>query len=150
MWNPDNSLLATTEELQNLFFIIDYTSETPETVAIVTVTANQQFEGNLDTTENIISGYYSGSFLNNNINYLTKTGKYVDVKSFNRVDLSNLKEVISFTADTSNQQEYTYTAVAKDVLGNVLDSKEYSIVVTNNWTTGKNALQELVRLSKIV
>lgn len=148
MWDPVNSLLTTTEELQNLFFIIDYTPETPETFAIVTVTANEQFEGNLDTTENIISGYYSGSFLNNNIKYFTKTGKYVDVTSFGQVDTSTLKEVISYTADTSSQQEHTYTAVAKDPFGNILDTKEYSIIVTNNWTSGKNALQELVRLTK--
>jgi hypothetical protein len=146
MWTPDNSLLAQTDELTNIFYNIIHVAPSGER-SIVTISKNQQ--DSLEVSGDIISGYYTDCFEDTNIKFLAKDKTYVDVQKFKEVDLSKLYEVISYEADLTEEKQFSYTAVARDSLGNVLDTKEYTITVTNNWTTGKIALQELVRLSKV-
>jgi hypothetical protein len=152
-WTPENSLLSTVDEIKNIFHSISYEYVDEETqqqaLANVTVVGAQQDPLTVTAGGNTISGYYSDIFTNKSIQYLNKNNAYDTVELFKDVDVKNLKEVVSFKADVREQQIFTYTATAKGLTGDTLSSKDYTVVVTNNWTPGQNALRELVRLTKI-
>jgi hypothetical protein len=90
---------------------------------------------------NTISGYYTDSF-NNNIEYLNQGKHLVTTDKFGKV--VNLYEMVKYGADRSRTKTFNYTANAMDEEA-VVDSQVYTIIVQNDWTTGKNTLQAYVR-----
>jgi hypothetical protein len=108
----------------------------------VTITANQVNPNTIIIVDDTISGYYFDSF-DNTITYRTPEGSFPVVTKFNQIDLSRLDEMISYKASTVLSKTFTYTATAKDG-ETIVATQTYSKTVTNDWTSGKNSLQEYV------
>lgn len=147
-WTPTQTLLTTTDELQNLSFTISYVPDpsvtsNPATVTVTPVTSTPYIQVNAAT----ISGYFSDSF-NYSVNYIDRDNKNYTVSKFSDIDTTKLYQLYKYTPNMTPSITYTYNAVAKDsVTNSVLDTKTYSIVVTQNWTTNKMLLQRYVSLN---
>jgi hypothetical protein len=151
MWTPENSVLITTDELKSFFKKITYTytDEELDGTFIASVSL-QPLESNPETVNidgSVVSGYYKDSFTYS-VEYMQKQNSYVTVDRFREVDPKNLKEVISYEASLIEDKTFTYRATARDKTNTVIDTKDYTIVVSNNWTPGKDALQQLVQFTK--
>jgi hypothetical protein len=138
-WTPTESLLTTTDELKNLSFSISYVDDSTGDPAIVNVT---QIDANptIQVSANNISGYFSDSF-DYEVNYIDNKGTDYTVSRFSEIDQDKLYELYKYSPNTTNNITYNYVATATDSITNeVLASQPYSIVVTQNWTSGKNQL----------
>lgn len=89
-----------------------------------------------------ISGYYSGAFTDYSIQYLNKNNEYKTVKDWTQI--SGAREIVSYTPTMSQTKTFTYTAKATSSPSGIVETQSYTIVVTNNWTVGKNALQAAI------
>lgn len=133
-FTPENSLLNTLDEFKNLSHKITYTGYegSVATNYPVTVTAIDEND-TINVFGDTISGYYSNSF-EDNIHYRNKDDTFTTVNKFNQINIEKLYGIYHFDADSNQSVTYSYLAEANG------DSKVYTIVVTNNWTNGRNQL----------
>ena len=149
MFTPTDATLTTINENVNFSFSITYTLPaipplTGTTSYTVVITKLEQNPSTVIVSGNNISGYYHDSF-DNNITYRTKQDTFVTVNKFDEIDTTTLLEMISYSADTNHYKNYTYRADAMSLDGTtVIDSKVYTIIVSNDWTAGKDSLQNFV------
>jgi hypothetical protein len=144
-WSPSTDLGSVNENV-NISHSITYSEVdelTLEEVSYpVTITANETNPSTISITGNTISGVYSDSF-DNTITYRTAEGTFPVVTKFNQIQLGDLYEMISYKASVSRSKIFTYTATARNG-STVVATETYSKTVTNDWTSGKNSLQEYV------
>jgi hypothetical protein len=145
-WNPGSTDLGSVNEIVSFSHTITYEQEDPLTMTIVsypvTITADQVNPSTISISGGTLSGYYFDSF-DNTITYRTLEGSFPVVTKFNQIDLNKLYQMISYKASSVSSKTFTYTVTAKD--GNtVVATQTYSKTVTNDWTSGKNSLQEYV------
>ena len=141
-WDPVSSSLGSVDENVSISHSITYTDDLTSISYPVTITANEINPSTISVSGNSISGYYIDSF-DNTITYRTEDGDLPVVTKFSQIPLSELHEMVSYKASVTNSKTFNYTAVAKDG-STVIASQVYSKTVTNNWTSGKNSLQEYV------
>ena len=145
-WLPESTDLGSVNEIVSFSHTITYEEEDPETMTMVsypvTITANQVNPNTISISGGTLSGYYFDSF-DNTITYRTPEGSFPVVTKFNQIDISKLYEMISYKASTVLSKTFTYTATAKDG-ETIVATQTYSKTVTNDWTSGKNSLQEYV------
>jgi hypothetical protein len=145
-WLPESTDLGSVNEIVSFSHTITYEEEDPETMTMVsypvTITVNQVNPNTISVSGGTLSGYYFDSF-DNTITYRTPEGSFPVVTKFNQIDLSRLDEMISYKASTVLSKTFTYTATAKDG-DTIVATQTYSKTVTNDWTSGKNSLQEYV------
>lgn len=170
-WTPTETLLGTHAELQNFSHSIQYYDEgaAADPLAVPPVEAGapvyynvriipQQFNPN--TVEftagnpGSVSGFYKGIFndtlttrnVDGSFNTITTLGE-PEGSIWVKVDKTNLKEVISFKADTTRSRTLTYLAEAYNALAPniIVASQTYTILAQDtNWDPGKLSLKELV------
>jgi hypothetical protein len=145
-WLPASSDLGSVNEIVSFSHTITYEEEDPVTMTMtsypVTITANQVNPNTISISGGTLSGYYFDSF-DNTITYRTPEGSFPVVTKFNQIDISKLYEMISYKASAVSSKTFTYTATAKDG-DTIVATQTYSKTVTNDWTSGKNSLQEYV------
>jgi hypothetical protein len=145
-WLPESTDLGSVNEIVSFSHTITYEEEDLETMTMVsypvTITANQVNPNAISIVGDTISGYYFDSF-DNTITYRTPEGSFPVVTKFNQIDIDRLYEMISYKASTVLSKTFTYTATAKDG-DTIVATQTYSKTVTNDWTSGKNSLQEYV------
>ena len=145
-WLPESTDLGSVNEIVSFSHTITYEEEDPETMTMVsypvTITLNQVNPNTISVSGGTLSGYYFDSF-DNTITYRTPEGSFPVVTKFNQIDISQLYEMISYKASTVLSKTFTYTATAKDG-DTIVATQTYSKTVTNDWTSGKNSLQEYV------
>jgi hypothetical protein len=144
-WSPSADLGSINENV-NFSHSITYTEidelTSLETSYPVTITANETNPSTISIAGNTISGFYSDSF-DNTITYRTAQGTFPTVTKFNQIELGDLYEMISYKASVSRSKIFTYTATARNG-STIVATETYSKTVTNDWTSGKNSLQEYV------
>jgi hypothetical protein len=144
-WTPSNTQLYTIDQLNEL---VNFTQTISYTDALlvgetfnVSITPDQ-----VNQTVNVsgatISGYYSNTFDGYSIKYLDKTGKYNTVVDWDNI--SDASEIVTYRPAMQQTKTFTYTATATSSLTNTTVTQPYTIVVTNNWTVGKNNLKAAV------
>jgi hypothetical protein len=150
-WSPTDTQLYVIDQLnENVSFtktitysdLVGYPTET-WTISIVP----DQTNATVSISGGTISGYYSNTFDAYSVKYLDKTGNYNTVTNWNNI--SNAKEIVDYRPAMQQTKTFTYTATARSNLTNTTVTQPYTIVVTNNWTTGKNNLQAAIALTKI-
>lgn len=145
-WNPVSTDLGSVDENVNFSHTITYEELDPLTELMVsypvTITANETNPSSIVISGDTISGYYFDSF-EYSITYRTGDGQLPVVSKFSQIPLSNLHEMVSYKASLVLSKTFSYTAVAKDGVA-VKATQVYTKTVTNNWTTGKNSLQQYV------
>lgn len=145
-WLPESTDLGSVNENVTFSNTITYEQEDPGTMTMVsypvTITVNQVNPNTISVSGGILSGYYFDSF-NNTITYRTTEGAFPVVTKFNQINIDQLYEMISYKASTVSSKTFTYTATVNDGYG-IIATQVYSKTVTNNWTSGKNSLQEYV------
>lgn len=139
-WSPILNLLATVEEFQNVNATIGYLGSItgPIPVTITAVETNPTITVSGDT----ISGYYSDAF--DNKIYYRPTGEdpskddYVEDVYPYVVRWSELPsiplQIYHYDADETTSKQFDYIAQADSF------QNTYNIVVTNNYSPGRNAL----------
>jgi hypothetical protein len=144
MFTPTETNLASLNEEVTFSYTITYEEVDELTMETVTYPVNliaEEIVPTVNISGGTISGYYTDSF-NNTIQYLTQGKQLITTDKFGKI--VNLYEMVKYGADQSRTKVFNYTANAMD--GEVIvDSKTYTITVTNDWTTGKNNLQSYVR-----
>lgn len=131
-WTPASTLLLTTDEFKNFSNTITYTSALG-VAEPVTITALDQND-TVNVTGNTIFGYFSESFLNSQIQYRTFDDTFVNVSKFSDINTADFDELIYFKPDPTISQTYSYLATSETA------SQTYTIVVTNNWSVGRDTL----------
>lgn len=148
-WTPAETLLTTTDEYKNLSIIISYVDDSTGTPAVVNVTSSDPNQ-TVQVTSNTISGYFSDSF-NYAINYVDNKGTDYSVSRFSEIDPIKLFQLYKYSPSTTNSVTYNYTATARDSVTNaVLATQPYSIVVTQNWASGKSQLLQYINTETYV
>jgi hypothetical protein len=133
---PTNATLGTHEELEEFFYAITYTNifGTSFPVTITTSMPNTS----VTVSSNTIYGFYSNVFTANTIRYRTKTNTLEESTTWDDIETAIINnavlEIYDWSPDPTISKTYYYTAHANN------ESKEYNIVVLNNWDTGKNNL----------
>jgi hypothetical protein len=144
MFTPTETNLASLNEEVTFSYTITYEEVDELTMETVTYPVNliaEEIVPTVNISGGTISGYYTDSF-NNTIQYLSQGKELITTDKFGKI--VNLYEMVKYGADQSRTKVFNYTANAMD--GEVIvDSKTYTITVTNDWTTGKNNLQSYVR-----
>ena len=153
MFEPSTSLLDTIDVLKNVDYSITYEyldEGTMETVSYpVTVIANES-NSTISTANGRISGFYTDPF-DITVTYLQTDNQSTTVDSFSKIDQSKLYELYNYTPNTGSQKTYTYTAIAYDTTPPTpveVARTDYTIVVTNNWTYGRNQLLKYANSSR--
>lgn len=141
-WDPVSTSLGSVDESVSFSHSITYTDDLTLISYPVTVTANEINPATVSVSGNSISGYYTDSF-DNTITYRTEDGELPVVSKFSQIPVSDLHEMVSYKASVVTSKTFSYTAVAKDG-SNIVATQVYTKTVTNNWTSGKNSLQEYV------
>lgn len=133
---PTNANLGTVLELENFFYSITYTSILGTSYP-VTITTNMP-NTSVTVTSNTIFGYFSEVFTSNTIVYLSRDRQDISTSSWATIEAalqnSSILEIYDWSPDPTISKTYYYTARANN------ETKEYNIVVLNNWDTGKNNL----------
>lgn len=146
MWNPVSSDLGSVNENVQFSHTVSYEAEDPLTMTMVsypvTIIANEANPSSISISGDTISGFYFDSF-DNTITYRTPEGTFPVVTKFNQIDITKLYEMISYKASTSQSRTFTYTATALNG-SEIVATQVYTKTVTNDWTSGKNSLQEYV------
>ena len=150
-WTPSTTTLYVIDQLNefvNFTQSISYVDlvELPEETWEVTISASEINE-TVSTTGNTIQGFYSNTFDGFSITYLEKTGSYNTVVNWD--DISNAKELVSYRPSMQQIKTYTYTATAISNLTETVVTQDYTIVVTNNWDTGKDNLKSAIAETRI-
>lgn len=144
-WTPSNTQLYVIDQLNELVnFTQTITYDDPllvEETWSISITPDI-VNSTVNISEGTISGYYSNTFDGYNIKYLDKTGKYNTVVDWNNI--SNASEIVDYHPAMQQTKTFTYTATATSNLTNTTVTQPYTIVVTNDWTVGKNNLKAAV------
>lgn len=144
-WTPSNTQLYVIDQLNELVnFTQTITYDDPLLVGetwSISITPDI-VNSTVNISEGTISGYYSNTFDGYNIKYLDKTGKYNTVVDWNNI--SNASEIVDYHPAMQQTKTFTYTATATSNLTNTTVTQPYTIVVTNDWTVGKNNLKAAV------
>lgn len=143
-FSPIESQLATLDELKNLSFTITYVDALGESfpVTVEALTPNST----VAVSGNSIAGYYSDAFTYS-VAYKKTDNTYATVSKFQQVESDKVYELYSYTPNTT--QSTTYTYVARAYSGStVIATQEYTVVVTNNWSFGRNQLVKYTNPSK--
>jgi hypothetical protein len=136
-WTPSDTNLGSLLENNTFAYSIEYT-DVLGTPYPVTVSASEQIDS-VTVRDNLIFGYFYDAF-NNTIKYRTLDGELPVVTRFSDIQVNKLHEMVSYKASLERTRVYNFNAVAKD--GEVvLDTKQFTITVNNDWTTGKNNLK---------
>ena len=121
-----------------------------ETISLpVTIVASEENQ-TISTAGGQIVGYYTDPF-DITVSYLNNDKQNVTVDSFSEIDQNNLYELYSYEPNTVTQKTYTYTAIAYDTEPTIpveVARTDYTIVVTNNWTYGRNQLLKYTNSSR--
>ena len=141
-WTPASTLLLTIDEFKNFSQSISYTSALGLSEP-VTITALDQND-TVNVSGNTISGYFSDSFLNAQIKYRTFNDTFVDVSKFTDINTAEFDELIYFKPDPTISQTYSYLATSTTA------SQTYTIVVTNNWSVGRDTMLRYINLISTV
>lgn len=141
-WTPASTLLLTTDELKNFSKSISYTTELgiSEPVTITALDTNDT----VNVSGNKISGYFSDSFLNSQIQYRTVDDTFVNVSKFTEINTAELSELIYFKPDPAISETYSYLATSTTA------SQTYTILVTNNWSVGRYSMLKYIGLNLAV
>lgn len=141
-WLPASTLLLTIDELKNFSKSITYTTAlgVPEPVTITALTANNT----VNVSGNTVSGYFSDSFLNAQIQYRTVNDTFVNVSKFTDINTAELSELIYFKPDPTLSKTYSYLATS------TTSSQTYTILVTNDWSVGRDAMLTYIGLGSTV
>lgn len=175
-WVPEITLLGTHPELGEFTHEIEYydagseadpladpPTEAGEDVYYnVRITAQESNPDTIVFTEGIvgtsvasIGGYFKQAF-NDSLTTKSEDGSITTITTlgepvggvFSKIDRNNLKQVISFKADTTRSRLFTYTATAYEVVDDeevIVSTNEYTILLQDkNWTPGMMNLKELV------
>lgn len=131
-WIPTSTLLLTTDEFKNFSQSISYASAlgVSEPVTITALNAN----GTVNVTGSTISGYFSESFPDSQIQYRTSNDTFVNVSKFTDINTAEYDELIYYKPDPTISETYSYLATS------TTSSQTYTIVVTNNWSVGRDTL----------
>jgi hypothetical protein len=153
LFQPETSLLNTIDALKNVDHTITYEQVdelTMETITYpVTVVANEN-NTTISTDSGRIVGYYTDPF-DITVTYLNNAKQSTTVESFSDINVSDVYELYNYTPNTQQQKTYTYTAIAYDETPPVpveVARTDYTIVVTNNWTYGRNQLLKYANLTR--
>jgi hypothetical protein len=153
LFEPATSLLDTIDALKNVDHTItyEYVDEiTMQTASYpVTIVAGEN-NATISTANGRIVGYYTDPF-DISVNYLNAAKQNTTVDSFSKIDTNNLYQLYSYEPNTSLQKTYTYTAIAYDTEPTVpveIARTDYTIVVTNNWTYGRNQVLKYANSSR--
>jgi hypothetical protein len=145
-WIPSSTDLGSVDENVSFSHSITYEEIDPillTTVSYpVTITANETNPSSILVSGNTISGYYFDSF-DYSITYRTEDGELPVVTKFSSIPISELHEMVSYKASLVSSKTFSYTAVAKNG-STIIATQVYTKTVTNNWTSGKNSLQQYV------
>ena len=144
-WSPSNTQLYSIDQLNELVNFtqsITYTDPLLVGETFSVTISPDELNQTVSVSGGTISGYYSNTFDGYSIKYLDKTGKYNTVVDWNNI--SNAGEIVSYRPAMQQTKTFTYTATAKSSLTNTTVTQPYTIVVTNNWTVGKNNLKAAV------
>lgn len=136
-WNPVSAQLGRVLEEEEFFYTITYTDLLGVNQA-VTITTNMP-NPTVTVTSNTIYGYFTEVFTSNTIVYLSRDRQDIATSSWANIDTalrnSSILEIYDWSPDPTPSKTYYYTARAANG-----DTKEYNIVVLNNWDNGKNRL----------
>jgi hypothetical protein len=148
-WTPSNPSLYVIDQLNELVTFTQSISYTDATLVgetwNISITPDQT-NSTVIISGGTISGYYSNTFDGYSIKYLDKTGKYSTVVDWNNI--SNAKEIVDYRPAMQQTKTFTYTATATSSITNTIVTQPFTIVVTNNWTVGKNNLKAAVAQTK--
>ena len=145
MFEPSTSLLSTIDALKNVDHTITYEHVdelTMETVSYPVTVIATETNVTISTANGRISGFYTDPF-DITVTYLDADKQNTTVDSFSEIDESNLYELYNYSPNSNTQKTYTYTAIAYDTTPPTpveVARTDYTIVVTNNWTYGRNQL----------
>lgn len=149
-WIPSSTDLGSVDENVSFTHSITYTEIDPvlltEVSYPVTIVANEVNPSSISISGNTLSGYYFDSF-DYTITYRTEDGELPVVNKFSSIPVSNLHEMVSYKASMVTSKTFSYTATAKDG-ATVKATQVFTKTVTNNWTSGKNSLQQYVGYTK--
>lgn len=141
---PVSSTLGTVNENTNISFTVTYTTNDIVPVSLnVVITKLETNPNTIVVSGGTISGYYFDSF-DNIIMYRTNNDTFVTVPKFEQIDTSILSEMVSFKASTVHYKNFTYKAEAMNTNGTVAASQVYTIIVSNDWTAGRDNLKTYV------
>lgn len=144
-WNYPSELYVIDELTELVNFSRTLTYNDLETYPTETWTVNivpSIINSTVNVSGGTISGYYSSAFDGYSIQFLDKNKQYKTVLDWNSV--SNAKEMIKYTPSMQQTKTFNYTATATSSPSNLTTTQVFTIVVTNNWTIGKNLLQAAV------
>lgn len=143
-FTPALTTLGTVYENTNISYTITYMTADVVPVALsVIITKLETNPSTIVVSGGTISGYYFDSF-DNSIKYRTKTDTFVTVPKFEQIDRNILSEMVSFKASTVHYKNFTYRADAMNINGTVAASQVYTIIVSNDWTAGRDNLKTYV------
>ena len=151
-WTPTNTELYVIDQLNefvNFTQTINYDDQITypgETWTINIVP--DQVNATVNISGGTISGYYSSAFDGYSIRYLNTSDDYVTVPEWNNIN--NAKEIVNYTPSMQQTKTFTYTATATSNISLATVTQSYTIVVTNNWTVGKNNLQAAIAQTRLV
>lgn len=144
-WNPSNTQLYVIDQLNELVNFTQTITYEDELLVGETFTISispDEVNQTVNISGGTISGYYSNTFDGYSIKYLDKTGKYNTVVDWNNI--SDASEIVQYHPAMQQTKTFTYTATAISSLTNTTVTQPYTIVVTNDWTVGKNNLKAAV------
>ena len=146
-WTPSTTALKTVDQLPvytSYSQTFSYVDPDPLTDYAVTGIVTDKPNALMTVGTNSISGQYDATLHGGSIiTYLTKDNTYSTVTNFN--DITNAREICSFTAPTVQTITYSYTVTAEDQNNIGPDVQQtYTVVSTFNWDTGKTALKNAV------
>ena len=145
MFEPSTSLLNTIDASTNVDHTItyEYVDEiTSETVTYPVTIVAAENNTTISTANGRIVGYYTDPF-DISVSYLNDTKQSITVDSFSEIDQNDLYELYNYAPNAVGQKTYTYTAIAYNTTPPIpveVARTDYTIVVTNNWTYGRNQL----------
>jgi hypothetical protein len=142
-FSPISTTLGTVNENTNFSFTVTYATILPPASLSVIITPLETNPNSIVISGGSISGYYYDSF-DNTLTYRTKTDTFITVPKFEQIDLNKLSEMVSYKASLVLYKNFTYRADAMNTNGTVAASQIYTIIVSNDWTEGKNNLQTFV------
>lgn len=143
-FSPISTTLGTVYENTNISYTITYMTDDVVPVALsVVITKLETNPNTIVISGGTISGYYFDSF-ENSIKYRTKTDTFITVPKFEQINRSILSEMVSFKASTVHYKNFTYRADAMNINGTIAASQVYTIIVSNDWTAGRDNLKTYV------
>lgn len=132
---PTNDILTQTDELKNVSYSITYTDALGVSYPVTITPVNQN--STISINGNTLNGYFSESFYNE-IYYRNKDDTFTTCYKFSEINEDTISELIHYFADTTTDVTYNYIATANG------QTKNYQIVVTNNWDNGRTLLLKYV------